>query len=456
MTPALLLILGATGDLAGRYLMPALGELVEGGRFPAGTDIVGVARDHWDDTRFKTHVSARLERHAPHLDAGARRRLVERLRFVAGDVADPATLRAAAGDRRGPVVAYLALPPAVFADAITALAAARLASGSRIVVEKPFGVDLETARDLNALLHRHFAEPDVFRIDHFLGKQTVQNVLGLRFANRLFEPLWCATHIERVDIVWDETLAMEGRAGYYDHTGALRDMVQNHLLQILCLVAMERPAGLGERHFRDAKVDLLSAVRRPTVDDITRDTVRARYTAGAVAGRPVPDYRDEPGVDPARNTESFAEVTLFVGNDRWHGVPFHLRTGKALARDRRAVRVTFRPVERLPFGQADDPGPNVLTLAMDPDRVAADIALNGAGDPFCLDAARWELALADQELSAYARILLDVVDGDASLAIRGDEAEHCWHIIEPIVAAWDAGAVPLLGYTAGSDGPGPS
>lgn len=282
----------------------------------------------------------------------------------------------------------------------------------------------------------------------------VQNILGLRFANRLFAPLWCSSHIESVDIVWDETVALEGRAGYYDEAGALRDMVQNHLLQVLCLVAMERPASLGEAPLRDAKVEVLRAVRRLDADEVARHTVRGRYTAGVVADRAVPDYAAEPGIDPGRGTETFTEMTLFVDNGRWEGVPFRLRTGKALARGRREVRIGFRPVDRLPFGQPDDPGPNVVTLAMSPDRLAADIALNGAGDPFCLDAARWELELAPQELSAYARLLLDIIEGDPSLSIRGDEAEECWRIVEPIIDAWRAGATPLRDYPAGSNGLG--
>lgn len=348
---------------------------------------------------------------------------MSRLRYVRGDAGDAGTLRAAAAGAGGPVLVYLALPSFVFSPAITGLAAAGLGHGTRIVVEKPFGADLASARDLNALLHRHLPEEAVFRMDHFLGKQTVQNVLGLRFANRLFEPLCGAEHVESVDIVWDETVALEGRAGYHDRTGALRDMIQDHLLQLLTFVAMERPAGLGERPLRDAKARVLRAVGALDEAAVRARTVRGRYSAGAIGGRPVPDYAAEAGVDPARVTETFAEVVLFVDDDRWRAVPFRLRTGKALGRDRREVRIAFRPVERLPFGQPGDPGPNVLTLAMDPDRLWVDIALNGAGDPFCLDPARIELELAPQELSAYARLLADALEGDPALATRSDEAE---------------------------------
>jgi glucose-6-phosphate 1-dehydrogenase len=453
MTASRLVVLGATGDLTGRYLLRALVELVEAEALPKDVDVVGVAREPWDDGAFRSHAAQRLDRHAPDLSPEARDHLVSRLRYLPGDVSRPEVLQQAAAGAAGPVVTYLALPPALFAPAIRGIAAAGLAQDGRVVLEKPFGTDLQSARDLNRLLHRHFLESAVFRIDHFLGKQTVQNILGLRFANRLFEPLWCAEHIDRVDIVWDETVALEGRAGYYDHTGASRDMVQNHLLQLMCLVAMERPHGLGEGPLRDAKGELLRAVRRLAPGEVARLTRRARYRAGIVEGRPVPDYSAEPGVDPRRGTETYTEVTFFVDNHRWAGVPFRLRTGKALAADRREVHLVFRPIARLPFGQPDEPGPNTLSLTMDPDRLTADLALNGAGDPFCLEPARWQLELAPQELSPYARLLVDVFEGDPSLSIRGDEAEESWRIVEPILQAWAAGVSPLLEYRAGSHGP---
>ncbi|MDQ4145560.1 MAG: glucose-6-phosphate dehydrogenase [Actinomycetota bacterium] len=447
-----LIILGATGDLTGRYLLPALAELLAAERLPSDMEIVGIGRRPWDDGQFRLRAADQLELHARGVSRQAREALTARLRYVAGEATSPEALKSAASGAAD-VVVYLALPPAVFEPAIVALAEAGLDQGGRVVVEKPFGTDLASAQQLNALLHRHFPESAVFRIDHFLGKQTVQNILGVRFANRLFEPLWCASHIERVEIVWDETVALEGRAGYYDHTGALRDMVQNHLLQLLSLVGMERPGGLGEGPLRDAKVDVLRSVRRLDFEEVAHHAVRARYTAGTAGGRAIPDYVAERGVDAGRETETFTEATLFVDNERWDGVPFHLRTGKALARDRREVRIVFRPVERLPFGQPDDPGPNILTLSMDPDRLAVDLALNGAGDPFCLDPARWELELAPQELSAYARLLVDILEGDPSLSIRGDEAEECWRIVEPILSAWANGAAPLREYRAGSEGP---
>ena len=453
MTARRLVILGATGDLTGRYLLVALAELAAEGLLPDDLAIVGVAREPWDDSTFRDHASRRLARHAPDLPAAALEGLVERLSYVAGDVTDPARLAAAFGSDTGRSLAYLALPPSVFAPAIEALAAIGCPSGSRIVVEKPFGTDLASARALNELLHRHFPEEAVFRMDHFLGKQTVQNILGVRFANPLFQPAWNREHVVGVDIVWDETVALEGRAGYYDRTGALRDMIQNHLLQLLCLVAMEKPHALNEKELRDKKVELLRKVRRPAPAEVAAQSTRARYAAGAIGDRLLPDYAEEEGVDPALETETFAEVTLFVDNDRWQGVPFRLRTGKALATDRREITIRFRPAADPLFGHEGIRPVNQLVLLMNPDRMVLDLALNGAGDPFCLEPAKLALTLAPQDLSAYARLLVEALEGDPALAIRGDEAEECWRIVEPIVAEWEKGIPELLSYPAGSAGP---
>ena len=454
MTAGRMVILGATGDLTGRYLLVAMAELAAAGFLPDDLAIVGVAREPWDTATFRRHALDRLERHAPGLPAAVRDRLAERLSYVAGDVADPAVLSVAFGSDTDRSLAYLALPPSVFGPAIEALAAIG-GSGGTVVVEKPFGTDLASAKALNELLHRHFPEEAVFRMDHFLGKQTVQNILGVRFANPLFQPAWNREHVAGVDIVWDETVALEGRAGYYDRTGALRDMIQNHLLQLLCLVAMEKPEALTEKDLRDSKVALLRKVRRLTPAEVSFGSTRARYAAGAIGDRRLPAYAAEDGVDPALQTETFAEVTLFVDNDRWQGVPFRLRTGKALAADRREITIRFRPPKDPVFGYEGDPPLNQLVFQMTPDRMVLDLALNGAGDPFCLEAAELELTLAAQDLSAYARLLVEALDGDPALAIRGDEAEECWRIVEPIVTEWEKGTPPLLSYPAGSAGPHP-
>ena len=247
-------------------------------------------------------------------------------------------------------------------------------------------------------------------------------------------------------------MALEGRAGYYDDAGALRDMIQSHLLQLLCLVTMEEPAALDETHFRDRKIELLRAVRAAEPADRLPTPVRARYTAGRIDGRTIPAYVDEPGVDPQRETETFASVTMLIENDRWWGVPFRIRTGKALGRDRRFIRIGFREVTWRAF-DGDEAPPSGLTFHMDPDRMVLELALNGAGDPFRLEPAQLDLSLAPQELSAYARLLLDAVEGDVTLSIRGDEAEELWRIVEPILATRAEGTARLLDYPAGSAGP---
>jgi len=447
-----MLILGATGDLSLRYLLPALAHLRQADELPEDFAVECLGRDDTDTEAYRALAAEGLADHAPDLPREGRDALTKTLRYHRADVTDPGRVSAVLGETHGPVVAYLSLPPQVFAPAIEALAAAGLPEGSRVVVEKPFGENLASARELNRLLRAAFPEEAVFRVDHFLGLQTVQNVLGLRFANGVFEPLWNREHIDRVEIVWDETLALEGRAGYYDAAGALKDMIQNHLLQLLCLVGMEPPATLRERDLRDRKVELLRAVRSPSPEEAGHETIRARYSAGRVGDREVPAYAEEEGVDPERGTETFAEVTLAVDNPRWSGVPFVLRSGKALSRDRAEVAIRFRPASHPTFGQEAEP--NVLRLRLEPDSVSLGVNVNGPGDPFVLEKIELSAELAPQGMPAYARLLLDALEGDPTLSIRADEAEESWRIVEPVLRAWEQNRVPLLEYPAGSDGPG--
>jgi glucose-6-phosphate 1-dehydrogenase len=444
-------ILGASGDLTSRALLPSLARLIEVGELTDDVEVIGVALEDWDTDEFRKRIREKLEQHAEDVSQEARGKLLSSLTYAKSDVTDPGTMRDAVRPAEGPVVAYLALPPAVFAPTIEALHEVGLPHGSRIVVEKPFGEDLEGAQELNRLLHETFPEEAVFRVDHFLGKQTVQNLLGLRFANRVFEPLWNCQHIKSVEIRWDETLALEGRAGYYDSAGALKDMLQNHLLQLLCFVAMEAPLSLNERDLRDRKVDVLRAVRRLSPGEVQRHTYRARYGAGRLGDEEVRAYRDEEGVEPERATETFAQATLFIDNWRWAGVPFTLRSGKALARNRREIIIEYRPVPHLAFGQQDVPQPNTLRLEFSPDRMNLDLNLNGEGDPFVLEPATLDTDFAPQAVSAYGRLLLDVLNGDPTLSIRDDEAEESWRIVAPILEGWHEGRVPLEEYPAGSD-----
>ncbi len=453
-----LLILGGSGDVTARYLLPALAELEACGRLEDGFSVIGSGRDDWTDEHFRSFAGDGIERHG---GAGAHRgraELLERLHWASADATDADSLREVDPDGAGPVIAYLALPPTVFADAIEALGSIGLGDRLRLAVEKPFGTDRSSARSLNELLARHVDEDHVFRIDHFLGHRTAQNLIGVRFANRLFADTWNRSTIERVEIVWDETLALEGRAGYYDGTGALVDMIQNHLLQLMCLVAMEPPETLDARSLSRSKLELLRRVRGPDNADAPERTRRGRYGAGRVDGSDVPAYVHEDEVDPGLGTETFAAVHLMIDDDRWRDVPFVIRTGKALAADVRHVRVTFRDVEDPVFCRRDHqdptPPPSRLTFDIDPDHLTLSIALNGGGDPFGVRVRDLELDFEPDEVSAYASVLSQLLSGSSTLSVGAEEAEELWRIVEPIREAWSEGLVALEEYPAGSEGPG--
>ena len=444
-------LLGATGDLTARYLLPGLAALRHGGYIGDGFRLIGVGREDWRDEEFRGWASTQLDRHAQHLPASARQAVVSGSSYHRADVTDPAALTAVVSGGE-PVAAYLALPPFLFAGTVRALHGAGLPRGSTIVLEKPFGEDLAEAIELNALVSQVLPDEAVFRVDHFLAMTTVQNVLGTRLANRALEPIWNGAHIAEIEIVWDETLALEGRAGYYDGVGALKDMVQNHLLQLLCLVAMEPPISLDARDLRDRKVDVLRSIRPLSDEAVVRHTRRGRYTSGLINGVPVPSYVDEHGVDPAHRTETYAEMELRLDNWRWHGTTFRLRTGKALGRNRMEVAVHFRRVPYLPRGMHGDPRPNVLRFGLEPEGVQLELYGLGARAntlvPLTLSA-----ELAPAELPAYGRLLLDVFNRDPALSIRGDEAEESWRVVTPVLEAWAKDLVPLQEYPAGSDGP---
>jgi glucose-6-phosphate 1-dehydrogenase len=319
-------------------------------------------------------------------------------------------------------------------------------------LEKPFGTDEESAASLNQLLAHLTPENQVHRVDHFLGRSTVLNLIGVRFANRLFEPVWSNEHIERIDVTFDEQLTLENRARYYDHAGALVDMIQSHLLQVLSLIAMEPIAAANATDLRDAKAQVLRACRPWNGDPVSAGR-RARYTRGTIEDREVPDYTAEPGVDAARNTETLAELTVEVDNWRWSGVPFRLRSGKALRERRKEVLVTFKPLPHLPTGLHGQAIPDQLRLTMSPDRMALEMNVNGPDDPLELDRVSLDTDLTPGRLPAYGEVLAGVLDGDPLLAVRGDTAVECWRIVDPILQAWRDGKVPMESYAAGSDGP---
>jgi glucose-6-phosphate 1-dehydrogenase len=414
-------------------------------------DLTCASREDWTTEQFQGWAANQLDRHAESLPMNARRAVANMAHYRAANVTDAAEVAAAVAGN-GPTAVYLALPPALFPITVAALHRGGFPAGSRIVLEKPFGEDLESAIHLNRLLAELLPEPAVFRVDHFLAMTTVQNVLGSRLANRILESVWDSAHIAEVEIAWDETLALEGRAGYFDGVGSLKDMVQNHLLQLLCLIAMEPPLSLDERDLRDRKLDVLRSVRTMTEDDVRHRTRRARYAAGRVDGQAVPAYVHEDGVDPHRGTETYAEVELEVENWRWSGTTFRLRSGKAFATDRKEAAVHFRPVPHLPFGHIGEATPNVLWFGLEPEQMALDLV--GVGSrPHTLAPVNLIAPTEPAALPAYGRVLLDALNGNAALSIRGDEAEESWRVMSPILSAWSKDLVPLEECAAGSPGP---
>ncbi len=437
-----LVILGAGGDLTSRLLLPGLASYLASGRAHP-IELVGADRSTETDDQWRSIVATAFGSNP----SPASERVLKNTRYVRTDVTDPTALTALLASCRGRTALYFALPPAITELACRALSTLPLPPGLTLALEKPFGTDLDSARALNRLLETMLPEQQLFRVDHFLGKSTVLNLLGLRFANRIFEPLFSSPNIERVDIVFDETLGLENRAGYYDRAGALIDMIQSHLLLVLALATMEPPASLAEGDLRGAMAQVLRATHADTAA-----SRRARYTAGRIGDRELPAYAEEPGVDPARNTETLAEVTLAIDNWRWAGVPFRLRSGKGLGVARQDILVVFKEVPHLPTGLTGAPGPSCLRISMKPATLDLDLVLNGEGDPFTLERTALRARLRDGQLSAYGEVLGGLREGDPSLSVGGDVAEECWRIVTPILEAWRANEVPLEAYPAGSEG----
>jgi glucose-6-phosphate 1-dehydrogenase len=441
-----LLILGAGGDLTARLLLPGVASYLASPRASALT-VIGVDRDEQTPARWRERITTAFGAEKSALAAS----VAQKSFYLAADATNPADLARVLADAPGRVAVYFALPPAVTLLAVKALESIDLPKGILFALEKPFGTDLATAKSLNRRLQKMLPEEQLFRADHFLGKSTVLNLLGLRFANRIFEPLFSAPNVERVEITFDETLALEGRAGYYDRAGALVDMIQSHLLLVLALVAMEPPASVDSEDLRGGMAQVLRATR-PWKKNGTSSR-RARYGAGTIDGRRLPAYVDEKGVDPSHGTETLAEVTFAIDNWRWAGVPFVLRSGKALGEARQEIVVVFRDVPHLPTGLRGIAGPSALRISLKPATLDLDLVINGEGDPFSLDRTVLHTDLLAGELSAYGEVLSSLIDADPTLAVRGDVAEECWRIVAPVLAAWRKDAVPIETYAAGSDGP---
>jgi glucose-6-phosphate 1-dehydrogenase len=472
--PTALTVFGATGDLARRKLLPALYNLAHDGSLPERFFLVGIARGEMSDEVFRAMAAdavRRFSRRTP--DETLLAALVEGARYVAGsfEAAEPyAVLDGVLGgfDREAGLPLnrcfYLSTAPAFFGLIVDRLGEhglhRRKEADVRVVIEKPFGTTLAEAQRLNQRVLSVFQERQVFRIDHYLGKETVQNILALRFANHLFEPTWARNTIDYVQITAAEDIGIEGRAGYYEASGALRDLIQNHLLQLLCHVAMEPPVRFTADQVRNEKVKVLTAIRPPTPEEVGHVAARAQYGPGVVGGRPVPGYLEEDGVAPRSTTETYAALRLHVDNWRWAGVPFYLRAGKRLARKLTEIAVTLKPVPHLAFAQDGSIGaqPNQLIMTVQPDEgVSLKLVAKIPGTRMRLRPVLMQFLYGASFLSespeAYERLVLDVMRGDATLFTRADEVEAQWRICDPILEAWGRSPDPPPQYPAGSQGP---
>ena len=460
-----LVVFGATGDLAVRKLIPALFHRDADGQIPSAARIVGASRRVLSDEAFRAIALDAIVAHvaaADRADADIVARFLARLTYVAVDAAGEIGwdgLIAAIGARSRILIFYLATGPDLFVPICDNIGRHGLAEGARVVVEKPIGRSLASARAINDAIGRNFPEDRVYRIDHYLGKETVQNLMALRFANALFEPLWNKSYIDHVQITVAETLGVEGRAGYYNTAGALRDMVQNHILQLLCLVAMEPPTSLAADSVRDEKLKVLKSLVPLTHAAALDATVRGQYRAGASAGGPVSGYLEELG-DPASMTETFVAVRADIANWRWSGVPFYLRTGKRLASRVSEIVVAFRPIPHSVFGKsAGVIRANRLVIRLQPDEgVKLWLMIKDPGPGgMRLRHVPLDMSFADifavRNPDAYERLVMDVVRGNQTLFMRRDEVEAAWNWVGPILDAWAASNDGPRPYTSGTWGP---
>jgi len=471
--PAIMVIFGASGDLTSRKLVPALYDLAASHRLPMEFAVVGISRTEMSHDEFRNKLRDALEGGRDDFSEEVWETFSKGLFYLAGDSKEPETYkelkeflggldeeRKTGGNR----IFYLSSSPSLFPTIVERLGEAGLNSGenggyARLVVEKPFGRDLESAQQLNADIKRYFRERQIYRIDHYLGKETVQNVLALRFSNGIFEPVWNQHYVDHVQITVAEDIGVGTRGAFYEEAGALRDIVQNHLMQVLCLTAMEPPVAFDAESVREEKVKVLKAVRRVPEDEVGDYAVRAQYESGWVWGEEVPGYLEEKNVSPDSKTETFVALKLLIDNWRWAGVPFYLRTGKRLPKKATEVAIQFKPTPHAPFAHAEMQGlePNTLVVRIQPEEgVSMKIGAKVPGQGFEVRSVNMDLlygaAFLEEAPDAYQRLLLDTMLGDPTLFIRADETEGAWEILAPIMEAW-ANGDRVAHYPAGTWGP---
>jgi glucose-6-phosphate 1-dehydrogenase len=473
--PCAVVIFGASGDLAKRKLIPALYRLVQERLLPAEFAIVGLARTVMSDEEFRSRMKGAVAEFSPEkrVDEEVWGSFARRMRYLPSDIRNADDYQKLAAllaevDRehgtQGNRLFYLSVAPEFYAEAVRQLGEAGMAKPpkgwARVIIEKPFGVSLESARELNAQILRHLDERQVYRIDHYLGKETVQNLLVFRFANGIFEPLWNRQYIDHVQLTNAETVGVEGRGGYYEQAGVVRDMIQNHVFQVLSLVAMEPPATLSAEDVRDEKVKALHSAREFTPERVRAECVRGQYGAGSIGGKPVPGYREEPGVAPDSATETFAALTMWFDNWRWSGVPFYVRSGKRLAKRVTEIAIQFKSAPHQLFGAEamEQVAPNQLVMRIQPDegitmRFAAKVPgqttrIRDVNMDF-----RYGASFGVQLAEAYERLILDCILGDSTLYARADMTVRGWELVTPILDEWAAGGAGFPNYEAGSWGP---
>ncbi len=465
-----LVIFGSTGNLSRIKLLPALYQLERAGRLPEETRILGFGRRDWQDADWRAEVMQALaESIGDGLDATVVGRLGERLAFVNGDLQDASSFERLAQRLRGDadlpqnLIFYLAIAPRHYGEVAQHLATQGLQTQqqgwSRLVVEKPFGFDLESAEILDERLHRHFTEDQIYRIDHYLGKSTVQNILVFRFANLLLEPLWNRNYIDHVQISHSEARGIEERAGFYDGVGAMRDMIQSHLLQMLTLVAMEPPPCLDAEALRDEKVKVLRSIRPIPREAVHAHAFRAQYRAGQVGRSKVPGYLEEPGVGHNSTTETYAALKVYIDNWRWRGVPFYLRTGKRLEKGQSLIAIRFKhpPQQLFRYTAIESLKPNWLLLNIQPSEcMRLEIQVKQPGLEMRTQTERLDAStctIAPDQIDAYEALILDVIEGDHALFLRYDEVNWAWRVVDPVLKLWATERDYIHTYPAGTWGP---